>query len=575
MESRLARTLALSLGLIVGSAQADETEWRTATERPTKAVQAAQAETATPRVVVGRPTGLAAPEHPTPAAALGRPVPLNEAAGSADNGPAFADRKVRQFSYSSLFAADNSPPLAQSKPEDDGPQVSTDTSDLGPLPITPLDSETEPKAERIPKPNPVPVPFHKEFGPTPVPFSEGEPGFGEPGTGLGGPGDGDYCQDGNCAWQEQPGHSPWLWFFAEYLNWGIKDSHLPPLVTTGGAMGMGILGMPDTATLLGSGSQLNKGSFNGGRFGMGLWFNDCHTIGLDGSIMFLDQHRDSFSAGSLGTAFLGVPFIDAGFRGTGAISPPFPNIDLVAAPTGVMGRVSVSQATRLGGADANVRWHLCDGSLCCGCCYQVDLLGGFRYAELRDSLTISEMIMVPVGTVTPTGRTSGTFQIMDQFKTNNQFYGGQIGSEAEFRYARWFLGLTGKVAIGNMLQTVAINGVTTISNPPLMTTAAGGLLAQPSNSGVFSRDRFAVVPEFGLKIGYQVSDNIRIYAGYDLLVMSSVLRAGEQIDPVVNVTQLPTIAGNGTLVGPARPMFTFKESSFWAQGVNLGLEFRY
>ena len=53
------------------------------------------------------------------------------------------------------------------------------------------------------------------------------------------------------------------------------------------------------------------------------------------------------------------------------------------------------------------------------------------------------------------------------------------------------------------------------------------------------------------------------------------MRPGDQIDPVINPTQLPTPAGPGTLVGPARPAFAFHETDLWVHGINFGGEFRF
>jgi hypothetical protein len=91
-----------------------------------------------------------------------------------------------------------------------------------------------------------------------------------------------------------------------------------------------------------------------------------------------------------------------------------------------------------------------------------------------------------------------------------------------------------------------------------------------------SRDQFAIVPELGLKVGYQLTHQLRFYAGYDLLYISKVLRPGDQIDRGINVSQTvqSTIAGNAAATG-TRPAFAFADSDFWAQGINLGLEFRY
>ncbi|MGG7379585.1 BBP7 family outer membrane beta-barrel protein, partial [Escherichia coli] len=58
----------------------------------------------------------------------------------------------------------------------------------------------------------------------------------------------------------------------------------------------------------------------------------------------------------------------------------------------------------------------------------------------------------------------------------------------------------------------------------------GGLLALPSNIGNFQRNRFGVVPQVGLKVGYNLTDNLRVYVGYDFLWWCNVVRPGDQID---------------------------------------------
>jgi hypothetical protein len=100
----------------------------------------------------------------------------------------------------------------------------------------------------------------------------------------------------------------------------------------------------------------------------------------------------------------------------------------------------------------------------------------------------------------------------------------------------------------------------------------GGLLALSSNIGSHSRDIFTVVPEVRLQLAYDVGPRLRLHAGYDFLYWSQVLRAGDQIDLVVNPDLLPPALPGAF---PLRPAFTFQGSSFWAQGIDLGLELRF
>src|SRR5262249_15763054 len=100
----------------------------------------------------------------------------------------------------------------------------------------------------------------------------------------------------------------------------------------------------------------------------------------------------------------------------------------------------------------------------------------------------------------------------------------------------------------------------------------GGLLALSSNIGHHSSDAFAVIPEFGLNVGYQVTQHVRLTAGYNFLLLNDFWRAGNQIDLNVNPNLIPP---STPTAGPARPPFFGNESDFWVQGVQFGLEFRF
>ena len=63
-----------------------------------------------------------------------------------------------------------------------------------------------------------------------------------------------------------------------------------------------------------------------------------------------------------------------------------------------------------------------------------------------------------------------------------------------------------------------------------------------------------------------------MYAGYDFVYLSDVLRAGDQIDLRVNPTFLPPVR---SAVGPALPVFAPQSTDFWMQGVSAGVQVRF
>ena len=77
----------------------------------------------------------------------------------------------------------------------------------------------------------------------------------------------------------------------------------------------------------------------------------------------------------------------------------------------------------------------------------------------------------------------------------------------------------------------------------------------------------------GRAIAYQVTRRLHLRCGYDFLFWPSVYRAGDQIDMTINPYLLPPPVT--PLPGPLRPAPRLHQTSFWAQGVSLGLEYRF
>lgn len=348
--------------------------------------------------------------------------------------------------------------------------------------------------------------------------------------------------------------------------WRVRQGPAPALVTTGPASSGGVIGAPGTSVLFGG--PLDYEEQSGGRFTLGYWFGCCRDYGIEGSFFFLSGRSTDFTASSSGDPLLARPFF--------AVNTGFPAAELVASPGTLAGTVTVDSRSKLWGAEVNglfnighcgmFDWNLLGPGRC-------DFIAGFRYVQLDEDLSIGENL-----TGLPGGPTPGVnFVVGDRFSTKNEFYGGQVGLRREWAWRRWTLDVTGKVALGTTHQEVDISGFTTITPPGGPSrTFAGGLLAQPTNIGTYDRNVFSVVPEVGVNLGYQVTQHMKLLVGYNFLYWTHVARPGDQIDLGVNTTQVPRFNGGpGTLVGPARPAFTFRDGDFWAQGVNFGLEFRW
>jgi hypothetical protein len=144
----------------------------------------------------------------------------------------------------------------------------------------------------------------------------------------------------------------------------------------------------------------------------------------------------------------------------------------------------------------------------------------------------------------------------------------------DIRWRNWTVELLMKLALGDSKSQVSINGSTTVTvptDPPDVATTAAGLLAQQTNIGVYQRNDFAVMPELGITLGYNLTRNLKATFGYSFLYWSRVARPGSQIDTNLNLSQLEATG----LVGAPRPQFLWVIDDVWAQGMNFGLDYRF
>lgn len=381
-----------------------------------------------------------------------------------------------------------------------------------------------------------------------------------------------------CAFEPDANHM--VWVVPEWLVWKATGMHVPPLITassTGASQGdAGVIGVGDTRVLFGNDSQL-KSFRSGVRVRAGLWLESSQTLGLEASVFYLGQKSYGVTYQTSGaTDSLARPFFDVlnNARSSEVIAFSTVNADGSLNST-IFGTFTARTTTDLWGADFNLRRYLCATQS-----FRLDGLLGFRYQRLRDTLETNSNSTINADGVIG-NLTAGTdLKIQDFFHTTSNFYGGQLGLTGNWQIDRWYVGLTGKVAMGVAKHEVLINGLTTITAPGASEAqvTVGGLLAQGTNIGRHRTDRFSVIPEVGINLGYQLASNIRLFAGYSVLYWSNVVRAGDQIDLTVNTTQVQrSTTSTATLTGTPRPAYgsAFRESGFWAHGANLGLEFRW
>jgi hypothetical protein len=355
---------------------------------------------------------------------------------------------------------------------------------------------------------------------------------------------------------------------AEYLMWWATPLQIPLLGTTNTAGGLGFVGEPGTQQILGPGQII--GPFrNGVRVRGGTWLGA--GCGIDGSFFYLPQKSTEIVRTSDQFPIITRPvFSPNPAPGGGVIGNTG---EAVTVPGVLTGSLSARAESVIYGFDANLRkcLHTC-------CDWHAEWFVGYRNVSMEESLSITENINVvgtDPGVAVPDPPGTVVF-VRDTFATNNYFHGAQIGGLYERQFGRFTVSGRASVGLGVTRQEVNIDGFQVRTRPgmPPMSFTGGGLLAAGPNIGNFTNNEFSVVSELTVNVGYRVTPAVRVYAGYNFLYWSNVVRPGDQIDGVVDLTFVP----NGPPAIPSglnRPAVPFKQSDMFISGVQFGAEFRW
>jgi hypothetical protein len=349
--------------------------------------------------------------------------------------------------------------------------------------------------------------------------------------------------------------NPFFNISAEALLWWFKGNATPPLVTDG------LFGEPGTKVFLG-GRDADTNANPG--FRLTASHDLTATWGVESTFFYIPTRSTSRAAGSSGqpgSTDLFIPFLDAAVGGE--------SLTNLSSETSFSGRATEELRNSLLGAELNGTMRLpMLGSL------RMDALAGFRYLRLRETYAFeTDSPNIPP-------QPADVFRTRDEFDATNNFFGLQVGARARADWGPVFLGGLVKVAVGAMVQSVDIDGqlvTNDFNNFGTPQTFAGGYFAQPTNIGNHTRHVISVVPEAGLTLGYRITPRLSIVSGYTFLYASNVVRAPQQVNRQINPSGATAISGNPprTLVGPAQPAFKFNSSDFWAQGLNVGLAYRF
>ena len=303
------------------------------------------------------------------------------------------------------------------------------------------------------------------------------------------------------------GPIPRSWYSGEVLIWWPQSQRLPPLLVSTSAGGTAVDG-PNTILLVGP-RKTDPPAGAGGRFVLGWSLGPAQRTGMEVSYLF---------TGTQSSLDRNAP---APFETTASSRIQSWGV------TGVANLYAGENAT-------------------------VNALAGYRYFMVNEGLRFEQSSAFQG--IDTSFRTASA----DQFDAHNRFHGAELGLRTEFHRGPFSLQFDTKVALGRTVEVVRVSGqtVAVTKGPAGVSTQwfPSGLLGPSSPGSRTAQSNFAVLPEGGLKFGYQLGARARFSLGYSVIYLSDAVRPGDQVD------------GN-----PA----PFVRSDFWVQGVTLGMEWRY
>jgi opacity protein-like surface antigen len=371
---------------------------------------------------------------------------------------------------------------------------------------------------------------------------------------------------------------------AEYLRWWVKGAPLSvPLVTTGpestaeGSINSNeatiLYGAPFSPATGGNDTQ-NFDPLSGVRLWFGYWLDDTQRLAVEAGGFALQKAEADYniSSDSTGSPALGIPEYNSIFYlGEGRCNIGVPNCGTgvgedrspVSVPDELAGSIAIKNTLQLWGLHANAVVNVVRTAT-----WEVSALGGFRYLNLNEDFNMYSTLMGVSGS-SFAGQSGYTD---DDFATWNQFYGALLGLRAHGKLGPFSLESTLTAALGVNHETISINGYYQAYGF-FNESGPYGIFATPANSGTTSSNKFAVVPEVQVKLGYDITPAVRVTVGYTFLYWSNVVRPTDQIDR--NLIKGQFYQEDPYSTSLAYPQRLDKTTDFYAQGVSVGLSARF
>ena len=348
------------------------------------------------------------------------------------------------------------------------------------------------------------------------------------------------------------------------LMWTNRGQQNFPIAT--GGPSLGIVGRPGT-TLFAGNDSTDYGSMPGFKVGVGGLVG-ATSVGFEANVFVLGRANDNMDVGPTATTVLARPFFDVSSRRESS--------KVIAAPGAFIGGLSVNNTNQIWGFETNPFFRIVQGNS-----VSLDVVTGFRYMSVNERLDIYDSTrLLPGGVSAFDGIGLASPSILathDKYSVRNQFYGANIGGRLSFTRGALFLDAVGKIAIGGVRQVVNVDGTTSLlGGGGLVSTATtpGGFYANTAATGERSENRFAVLPEGSLQLGYQMTSWLNVFGGYQVMYLSSVARPGDQVNRAININNLPTVP-TYTTRGLTKIAAGVNESDLFIHGFTFGLTLTY
>ncbi len=329
-------------------------------------------------------------------------------------------------------------------------------------------------------------------------------------------------------------YGPWIGF--EYMSTWLEGRYLPPLVTSGNN------GVLPGADILFGGDEVGSDRQPAGKLSLGAWLGPAERLGVGGNFFMVETETVPFSRGPLtGNPMLAQPIFD-----TSTIPPAVPGpwrypVTGVIDGVTLTGDIQAATQTDVLGAEGYLRYLLF-----CAPGRRIDLIGGYQFSRVDDSLQIASHTNYqgfPFAV---------SFEAEDVFDAVNKFHGGELGLLGEFGKGPIMLSVLAKVGLGNMNEVVTIAGRSSATAAGGGTAYYnGGILALPTNMGVYEEDEFAVIPELDAKLIFKLTRHLELSVGYNFIYWSTLALAGDQID--TSMGGLPTVNSSQWFGGTLDP----------------------